>query len=846
VKPLPIDEALPRLREALRAAGAAAVLKAPPGAGKTTRVPLALLGLLGAGGRIVMLEPRRLAAVSAARWMAALLGEEVGRTVGYAIRFERRVSEHTRVEVVTEGILTRRLQGDPGLEGVALVVFDEFHERSLQTDLALALCLDARRTLREDLRILVMSATLACGPVAALLGGAPVVESAGRSWPVEVRHLGDERGAAPPSARVARAVERALEETPGDVLAFLPGVREIRACHELLLAAPAVGGRGVALHPLYADLPAEEQERALVPGECRKVVIATAIAETSLTIEGVRTVVDSGLARRLEHHTASGLDRLVTVPVSRAQAEQRAGRAGREAAGFCYRLYSRHAFETMAAFAPPEILLADLSAAALELALWGARDPATLPWLDPPPAAALAAARRLLADLGALDAEGGVTAVGREMARLPTHPRLARLLLRAAERGRPHLGAHLAALLAGRDVLRRHAHGAGSVVGSCDFTDRIETLLAWRAGGRLPQGADAGAVRAAVRQADQFLRLLPGGARGAGAGPPEPEEVARLLFDAYPERLARRREPGGDRYLLAGGRGARLSPRSCVHGQEYLVAVEVDAGEGGDGVIHAATAATGQLVREEAAGRVVEERRVGWDAREQRVVATVRERFGAVVLATRPFAPGDEEAVPAVCRALREEGMGLLRFDDEARQLQARVRLLAALFPDQGWPDLADEQLAARPEAWLAPFLAGVRTARDLAGVAVGAALRAGLSPRQRGELDRLAPQHLEVPTGRRAALDYAVPDGPVLAVKLQELFGLGETPTVAAGRRPVLLQLLSPAGRPVQVTRDLHGFWNGSYREVKRELKGRYPKHPWPDDPWTTAPTRGAKPRKR
>ncbi len=840
----PIDEALPRLRAAL-AGGGVAVLTAPPGAGKTTRVPPALLDSLPAHGRIVMLEPRRLAAVSAARWMSRALGEEVGRTVGYAIRFERRVSASTRIEVVTEGILTRRLQTDPGLEGVALVIFDEFHERSINADLALALCLDARRNLREDLAILVMSATMDAGPVAALLGGAEIVDAPVKTFAVDVRYLDGDRDSRPSRVpvQVARAVERALAETGGDVLAFLPGAGEIRACAGLLRDSAAVAAGATSLHPLYADLPFEEQERAILPGARRKVVLATSIAETSLTIEGVRTVVDSGLARRIEHHAASGMGRLVTVREARSQADQRAGRAGRTAPGVCYRLFSRRDYESLTAYAPPEVLVADLASLALELAIWGAREPAALPWLDQPPAAPLAAARSLLVDLGALDAAGAPTAVGRAMARLPLHPRLARLVLRGATAGAAALGCGLAALLSGRDVFSRGDRRAEPVSGECDLADRIEALGRFRSTGGADAGTDAAGLRAALRTARQLENLLPGASQSTGT-PSDGDLLGRLLLDAYPDRLARVRDAGGERYLLANGRGARLSPSSCVRGKEFVVAVEVDAGKGGEGVIHVASAVAATTVREELAGRVATVRSVAWDTREHRVSGVVRERVGAVVLAERPFAPDDEEALPVLCRAIRSERASLLPFDEDARQLQGRVLLLARIFPDEGWPDLAEERLYGSAETWLAPFMAGVRGARDLARIDLVPTLRNLIPPRLRGRLDALAPTHLPVPSGRRVALDYAPPEGPVLAVKLQELFGLGSSPAVAGGQAPVLLHLLSPAGRPVQVTRDLRGFWDGAYRQVRAELRGRYPRHPWPDDPWNAPPTRKTKPR--
>ena len=656
----PVDEALPRLRAAL-AGGGVAVLTAPPGAGKTTRVPPALLDALPARGRIVMLEPRRLAAVSAARWMARALGEEVGRTVGYAIRFERRVSAATRIEVVTEGILTRRLQADPGLEGVALVIFDEFHERSLNADLALALCLDARRNLREDLALLVMSATMDAGPVAALLGGAPVVVAPGKTFAVDVRYLEGDRDSRPPRvpALVARAVERALAETEGDVLAFLPGAGEIRACADLLRGSAAVAAGAISLHPLYADLPFEEQERALLPGARRKVVLATSIAETSLTIEGVRTVVDSGLARRVEHHAASGMGRLVTVREARSQADQRAGRAGRTAPGVCYRLFSRQDYEALTAFAPPEVLVADLASLALELAIWGAREPAALPWLDPPPAARLAAARasarrsrRARCGAGADRRRQGHGAPAAAPA--PGAPRAPRGVGR--RRGvRVQPGG--AALRPRRVRPGGAAAGAGRRRVRPRGPHRSPGALSRDRQGRRRHGRGRHCARRRGRRSSS--RACCPRRRGIRRGVRRPAICSGgLLLDAYPDRLARARDAAGERYLLANGRGARLSPASCVRGNEYVVAVEVDAGTGGEGVIHVASAVDEATVREELAGHVATERSVAWDARERRVGGVVRERIGAVVLAERPFAPGDEEAIPVLCRGGARGGIG--------------------------------------------------------------------------------------------------------------------------------------------------------------------------------------------
>jgi ATP-dependent helicase HrpB len=511
----------------------------------------------------------------------------------------------------------------------------------------------------------------------------------------------------------------------------------------------------------------------------------------------------------------------------------------------------------MAAFALPEIQRAELAGLALDLALWGARDPEELPWLDPPPRSRLAAARELLAQLGALDPRGRPTESGRAMVRLPLHPRLARLALRSAEVGAPRLGCELAAVLGGRDVLARAGARREAQAGACDLEDRVEALQRFRRTGREEAGTDAAGLRSAARTAEQLERLLVGrstsgrgeqnplapplgkGDRGGLSGP-----LGRLLLDAYPDRLARLREPGGDRYLLASGRGARLSPASCVRGRELIVAVEVDAGDRGEAVVHAASAVDVATVREECADRTIAERVVSWDERERRVIGVERERLGAVALVELAFAPGDGEALPVILEVVRARGAAVLQFSAEARQLQARVRLLAALFPGEGWPDLGDGALFAVPENWLAPFLGGVRSERDLGRLDVLAALRALIPPRLLQRLEMFAPTHLDVPSGRRVALDYLPPEGPVLAVKLQELFGLGATPTVAGGRVPVLLHLLSPAGRPVQVTRDLRGFWDGAYQQVRSELRGRYPKHPWPEDPWNAPPTARTKRR--
>jgi ATP-dependent helicase HrpB len=840
VESYPIDPILPALREAVLV-NPSIVLQAPPGSGKTTRVPLALLEDLPPGkGRMIILEPRRIAAVSAARWMAKILGESVGQTLGYSIRFQSRVSPKTRIEVVTEGILTRRLQADPTLEGVAMVIFDEFHERSLQADLALALCLDIRRTIREDLKILVMSATLDCGPVAALLGDAPVVSAGGEAFPVEERYRAGDRPRFI-QERTAEAVRGALQETSGDILAFLPGAGEIRACGEALRSALENKEDRISIHPLYRDLPFEEQERAILPSPKRKIILATNIAETSLTIEGVRVVVDSGLTRRLAYDPATGMNRLITVSVSKAAAEQRKGRAGRIGPGICYRLYSRHAFASMIPYAPPEMLVSDLSSLALELAVWGVKDPTILSWLDPPPAAPWKSARCLLLELGALDAEGAVTRVGRSMARLPLHPRLGRLLQRAGELGCPRLGADLAALLSERDILRRDESDPGTAGEGTDISARLDFLRRWRSGKDVPPHLDPWALRNVDRASKQLLRLLMEDSKLSREK--EGSMISRLLLLAFPDRIAKNREEGDGRFILIQGRGVRLPPRSPLAQNSYVIAVNVDAGEKAEGTVHLAEPVAEDLLRQEMRERIATQRRVAWDKREERIIAHLEERLGALQLAVKPFRPPEEETAPLLCEAIRS-GSARIPGGREVLQFQGRISLMRRTFPAETWPDLSAERLASEPEEWLLPWLKGIRTGEQLAALNILPALRAQLSWKQRQLLDKRAPTSIVVPSGHRAPLDYASGHLPVLAVKLQEMFGLADTPEVADGQVKVLLHLLSPAGKPVQITQDLKGFWNRGYQQVKKELKGRYPKHPWPEDPWNAVPTRKTKPR--
>jgi len=789
-----------------------------------------------------MLEPRRIAAVSAARWMARCLGEEVGETVGYSIRFDSRVSKKTRIEVVTEGILTRRIQTDPGLEGVSMVIFDEFHERSLNADLALALCLDLRRGVREDLKVLVMSATIDCGPISALLDGAPVITSEGKVFPVEEHYLADKTR--PLSERIAAAVGTALSEASGDILIFLPGAGEIRACSEAIGKMPVVRRAAITIHPLYGDLPFEEQERAILPLEKRKIVLATNIAETSLTIEGVGVVIDSGLTRRLQHDPSTGMNRLVTVSVSKASAEQRKGRAGRLGPGVCYRLYSRNVLHAMVPFAPPEMFVSDLSSLALELAVWGVKDPSVLQWLDRPPAAAWESAVRLLQDLGALDKSASVTPAGRRMCRFPLHPRLARLMLRAEELGCFRLGADLAALLAERDILRRGAP-LGRMVRESepDITVRIDILGHWRKGRGAPENADPRALKAVDRTAGQLVGLMQGTSKGAVQAAASPDKICLLLLCAFPDRIAQVREGEDGHFVLSQGRGVRLSSTTGLGKSPYIVAVNVDAGEKAEGMVHLAAPLSEELIRGELRGRIENVRRVEWDRREERVTATVEERVGAVLLSSRPFTPSDEEALPIICEVI-SSNPGMLVISGEARQFQGRVALMQRTFPEEGWPDLTDGHLFSNPKEWLLPWLRGRRSGRDIKNMDILPALKALFSWERARLLEDRAPLTLAVPSGHRVEIDYTAGDVPVLAVKLQEMFGLADTPEIAGGRVKVLLHLLSPARRPVQITQDLKGFWNSGYQQVKKELKGRYPKHPWPDDPWKAIPTRRTKRR--
>jgi ATP-dependent helicase HrpB len=842
----PILAALPELRAGLRRQ-CNAVLEAPPGAGKSTVVPLALLDepWLHPGRRILMLQPRRIAARAVARRLAHLAGGEPGQLVGYRTRLESRVSATTRIEVVTEGILARRLQDDPALEDVGCVIFDEFHERNLQSDLGLALALDSQRHLREDLRLLVMSATLDGAAVARLLGdGAAVVRSAGRAFDVATHYVapapaGINRWPEPVESRAARVALQALASDPGDVLVFLPGAAEIRRCCDTIAAAD----RSLLVLPLYGDLDAAAQDAALrpAPGGQRKVVVATNLAETSLTIEGVRVVVDAGLERRLRFDPNSGMSRLQTVAISRASADQRRGRAGRTAPGTCYRLWSESTQAALAAQSPPEIAEADLAPLALELACWGTTDGAGLSWLDAPPPATLAQARELLQRLEALDARGQATALGRRMARLGTHPRLAHMIERGVELGLGELACDVAALLGERDPLRNTGAQRDP-----DLRHRVEVLQ----GAPAPAGLalDSRALQQVRRARELLARRLPRDRGAAKAAPIERDAAVGLLLAlAYPDRVGMNRGGEGGRYLLSQGRGGVLPQPSALARSEFIVAAELDAGEREAKIYLAAPLERALLERH--LGHLVEATdEVAWDTRAAAVVARRVRRLGALVLEERPLpAQGAAEAIrAAVLAGIRELGLECLPWTRDLRQWCARLALLraSATSPEQAaaWPDVSDAALLATLEDWLGPWLDGVTRREHFARIDLRGALHGLLDWNQQRALDEQAPTHLTVPSGSRIALDYEG-GAPSLAVRLQEVFGWMESPRLAGGRVPVTLELLSPARRPVQVTRDLASFWARGYVEVRKELKGRYPKHYWPDDPYAATPTRKVRP---
>lgn len=842
---LPVQAVLAELDQQL-ASHPAVVLQAPPGAGKTTLVPLALLNSAWLGGqKIILLEPRRLAARAAAERLAQMLGEEVGQTVGYRIRLETRISAATRIEVVTEGILQRLLQADPELPGIGLVIFDEFHERSLETDLGLALCVQTQQYLRDTtpLKLLVMSATLDAAGVSRLLDDAPLVSSVGRQYPVRIEY-----GAAAGPGQwleplVEQAILQALAVEAGSVLVFLPGTAEIRRLQQRLQDS-LHQHPDVEVTPLYGALELSAQRQAIAPAPAgrRKVVLATPIAETSLTIEGVSVVVDSGLCREPAFDPASGLTRLHTRRISKAAADQRAGRAGRLGPGVCYRLWSSSQHEQLAAQALPEILQADLAPLALQLAHWGIDDPTELAWMNAPPAAALQQGRDLLVQLGGLRrSERGweLTGHGTALAGLPMHPRLAHMLLRGQTLGLARQACQLAAILGERDILRN--------VDDADLSRRLSAFV----NPQSEPALDRGAQQRAAKLAAQWQRLLP---RSAAESPvPEPgnEHWAGLLLAlAYPDRIAQRRGEQGSDYRLANGRAAGFIQADSLQQREWLVIAELGGyASQRNARIFLAAALEPQWITQYLPELLETVQTLEWDPRTATLIAEQQQRLGALVFTREPLADIDpQQRRRALCEVVRKQGLALLPWTPAVRQWQARVLLLRQLDVQKNqhseWPDLSDPALLNTLEDWLAPWLDRVRRLAHFAELDLSGILSGLLPWPLPQQLEQQAPTHWTVPTGSRIRIDYSE-HPPVLAVRLQELFGSRETPRIANGRLALKLQLLSPARRPVQVTQDLAGFWSGSYAEVRKDLRGRYPKHYWPEDPLQAEPTARAKPRK-
>lgn len=843
---LPINEALPALARALTEQRNV-LLEAPPGAGKSTIVPLFLQDSPWLQGRkILMLEPRRIAARAVASRMAQLLGESAGHTVGFRTRLETRVGRETRIEVVTEGILTRMLQEDSALAGIGCVIFDEFHERSLNADLGLALCIESQQNLREDLRLLVMSATLDLQPLAKLLGDAPIIAARGRSFDV-VTHYVPRRVEIYLEQQTAQVVRTVLREHAGDILCFLPGAAEIRRVQRALEESGL--DPTVRVLPLYGELAGAAQDAALAPAPSgqRKIVLATSIAETSLTIEGVRVVIDSGLRRYSEFDPATGMSHLVTTKVSQAAADQRRGRAGRLSTGHCYRLWSEGTQASLAPQTAPEILHADLAPLALELSCWGAVDAASLAWLDRPPAAPLAQARDLLLQLEAIDPAARITPHGRMLTKLGLHPRLAHMLVKAREGGAPRLASDLAAILSERDILR-----AGAGTRDVDLRLRVAVL---RGDVRdLPPGitVDARAMSQASRSSGGWQRDF---MRGKLETADPDEWTGILLAWAYPDRIGRARGDIG-RYLLANGRGARFAEPQALAKAEFIVAAELDGTEREARIFLAAPLRLADLERHFAA-QITDHTEILWDDREQAIRARHERRLGALLLESAEIRNPDPQAMQsAALVGLGQLGIVGLPWTKDLRQWQARIMLMrqyAVALPGSIsgseptlnlWPDLSDAALAATLAEWAPPWITGFTRREHFARMDLGNALRSRLSYAQSATAEREAPTHFVVPSGSRIPIDYLDGEIPTVSVRLQEMFGLSETPSIAGGRLPLLLKLLSPAGRPVQITRDLVSFWNRGYHEVKKDLKGRYPKHYWPEDPYTAEPTRRARPR--
>ena len=834
---LPVETILEELNATLKR-NTCAVLHAPPGAGKTTRVPLALLDRRWlAGRRILMLEPRRLATRAAAARMASTLGQRVGETVGYRMRMDSRIGPETRIEVLTEGVLTRLLQSDPSLKGVGLVIFDEFHERSLAADLALALCLDVQGVLNDSLRLLAMSATLDSQALSQIMNQAPVVSCKGKQFPVETVYSGPGR-ASTLVQNTADAVKNALRLYAGSLLVFLPGAPEIRKVQNLLEKTDL--GFECQVVPLYGNLTRARQQQAIAPAPVkeRKIVLATDIAETSLTIEGIGVVVDGGFRRAPCFDTSSGMTRLVTLPVSSASADQRRGRAGRLGPGVCVRMWDQNRHHMLKPQNRPEILETDLTPLALDLAVWGVNNPRQLKWLDPPPDAALQKARHLLVELGALSFEIGglykVTAHGREMAGLPVHPRLAHMILMAGKEGKGAMACRMAALLGERDFIRFRP---GSY--DADLGLRLDLLESFEAGRRdADLEIDIGACRLILQTAGMLEKRLK-----EKQFKSEREGVGRLLAWAYPDRIARQRTGSQRRYLMANGRGALFNVPEPLSAQPYLVVANLD-GDRREARIFLAAGYNAADLADQYGERIKKGVQVEWDSAAKAVLAVQMRTFGALTLKRARFdkAPA-EQVLTAMTAGIRREGLSCLPWTKPLRSWQVRVLFLRRMQdPSEGWPDVSDKGLMDTLETWLGPYLDGVTRLKQVAGIDLKNALYGLLSWRRQRLLDELAPTHLRVPSGARVPIDYSL-NPPVVAARIQQMFGATKTPAIAGGH-PLVLHLLSPAGRPMQITTDLAGFWDNSYHAVKKDLKARYPKHHWPDDPLKAAPTDRAKPR--
>ncbi len=815
---LPVADVIPEIQEHLAQTNTL-IVNAPPGAGKSTLVPLTLMNEAWLGDqKIIMLEPRRLAARTIAERLSYFLGEPVGQTVGYRIRFDNRVSEKTKIEVVTEGILTRMIQSDNELSGIGMVIFDEFHERSIHADVALALCREAQQVLRTDLRIMIMSATLNMPQLTSLLK-APAVVSEGRQYPVEVSYEGDIDEFLIPEL-VSKTIIKATKKHEGDILVFLPGQREIQNTADILKKEL----RGFGIHQLYGSLPQHKQNAAILPDRNgkRKVVLATNIAETSLTIEGIKVVVDSGFGRTSKFDPNSGLSRLETVRISRDNADQRAGRAGRLSAGHCYRMWSPVTHQRLGEHIVPEILEADLASLVLDMAQWGIIDPLQMTWLTPPPKGAVSQASDLLHQLDALE-NGKITAHGQKMLRLPCHPRIAHMLILAEEDDQLALATDIAALFEERDPLGREA--------GIDINTRIEALRTHRRENR--EGRKMARIE---KIADQYRRLVEIEADNSFI---DPYETGVLITHAYPERIAFARPGNNAQFQLSNGRYAMAGHREDLAAEPWLAICHIDARDGMGKIFMASP-----LNPKDLAPLVKEKEVITWDTEDGGLIASKNLCIGSIVLRSTPLPdPDPKHLIQAIIEAIQKEGERLLTFDEEVQQWQNRVISLRKWNPNDGWPEVSTSSLLRTAQDWLSPYLTDIRKPEDLKKLKLKDILQHSLSFEQQQKLDELVPQHLEVPSGSQIKLMYRDNgEAPVLAVRIQEVFGLAETPKVNDGKQGVLMHLLSPGFKPVQITADLKSFWSDAYFEVKKELKRRYPKHVWPDEPWNEPAIRGVK----